>query len=69
MSIKFDENEGGSQFTQKIDVLEMIINLLREHEEKFGYLVERLEIVTRIIAPNNIDRGVGVLDDIEVEGT
>ena len=30
-------------FTEKIDVLDMIINILREHEEKLDELVTRLE--------------------------
>ena len=32
-----------SRFTEKIDVLDLIINLLREHEEKLDKLVTRLE--------------------------
>ena len=30
-------------YTEKIDVLELIINILREHEEKLDELVARLE--------------------------
>jgi len=30
-------------YTEKIDVLDLIINILREHEEKLDELVERLE--------------------------
>ncbi|MBA7490042.1 hypothetical protein ES702_00576 [subsurface metagenome] len=30
-------------FTEKIDVLELLINILREHEEKLDELVTRLE--------------------------
>ena len=30
-------------YTEKIDVLDMIINILREHEEKIDELVTRLE--------------------------
>jgi len=32
-------------FTQRIDVLDMLINILREHEEKLDRLVERLEVL------------------------
>ena len=30
-------------YTEKIDVLDLLINILREHEEKLDKLVERLE--------------------------
>ncbi|GAH74145.1 unnamed protein product [marine sediment metagenome] len=30
-------------YTEKIDVLDMLINILREHEEKLDELVTRLE--------------------------
>ena len=30
-------------FTEKIDVLDLIINVVKEHEEKLDELVERLE--------------------------
>jgi CheY-like chemotaxis protein len=36
-------------FTEKIDVLDLLINILREHEEKLDTLVERLEIVSQTI--------------------
>lgn len=36
-------------FTEKIDVLDLLINILREHEEKLDTLVERLEIVSHTI--------------------
>jgi CheY-like chemotaxis protein len=36
-------------FTEKIDVLDLLINILREHEEKLDNLVERLEIVSQTI--------------------
>jgi len=32
-----------SRFTEKIDVLDLLINLLREHEEKLDELIIRLE--------------------------
>lgn len=36
-------------YTEKIDVLDLLINILREHEEKLDELVERLEIVSQVI--------------------
>ena len=33
-------------FTEKIDVLDMLITILREHEEKLDELVNRLETAT-----------------------
>lgn len=36
-------------YTEKMDVLDLIINILREHEETLDALVERLEAVTDII--------------------
>lgn len=33
-------------FTEKIDVLDMLINILREHEEKLDELTTRIEIAT-----------------------
>ena len=36
-------------FTEKIDVLDLLINILREHEEKLDTLVERLEVVSQTI--------------------
>lgn len=36
-------------YTEKMDVLDMLINILREHEEKLDVFVERLEVVTAII--------------------
>ena len=40
-------------FTEKVDVLDLLVNILREHEEKLDELVSRLEAV----APNpNADR-------------
>lgn len=32
-------------FTEKVDVLDLLINVLREHEEKLDTLVERMETV------------------------
>ena len=31
------------RFTQQVDVLDLVINLLREHEEKLDELITRLE--------------------------
>jgi CheY-like chemotaxis protein len=39
-------------FTEKIDVLDLLINILREHEEKLDSLVDRLEIVSQTIQRN-----------------
>jgi CheY-like chemotaxis protein len=36
-------------FTEKIDVLDLLINILREHEEKLDTIVDRLEIVSQTI--------------------
>jgi len=32
-------------FTEKVDVLDLLINILREHEEKLDELVQRIEAV------------------------
>ena len=32
-------------YTEKIDVLDLIINVVKEHEEKLDQLVERLEVI------------------------
>lgn len=34
-----------SEYTQKIDVLDLLINIIRDHEEKLDELVEGLELV------------------------
>ncbi len=39
-------------FTEKIDVLDLIINVLNEHEKKMDLLVERLELIVDIIEGN-----------------
>ncbi len=39
-------------FTEKIDVLDLLINILREHEEKLDTLVDRLEVVSQTIQRN-----------------
>ncbi len=31
------------RFTEQIDVLDLLINILREHEEKLAKLIKRLE--------------------------
>jgi CheY-like chemotaxis protein len=35
--------------TEKIDVLDLVINVINEHERKLDELVERLELVTKIL--------------------
>lgn len=42
-------------YTEKMDVLDMLINVIREHEEKLDELVSRLERVVEIDKPNKID--------------
>jgi len=32
-------------YTEKIDVLDLIINVVKEHEERLDMLVERLELI------------------------
>lgn len=32
-------------FTEKIDVLDLLINIIKKHEEKLDQLVERIEIL------------------------
>ena len=36
-------------FTEKIDVLELLINLLKEHEDKLDKIVEKMEIIDQTI--------------------
>jgi len=36
-------------FTEKIDVLDLLINILREHEEKLGEIIERLENLSDLV--------------------
>ena len=36
-------------FTEKIDVLDLVINVLNEHERKLDLLVERLEIIVEFL--------------------
>ena len=46
-------------FTEKIDVLDLLINILREHEEKLDELVARLEVVSQTIQKDpNLRRSV-----------
>jgi CheY-like chemotaxis protein len=46
-------------FTEKIDVLDLLINILREHEEKLDELVARLEVVSQTIQKDpNLKRSV-----------
>jgi len=44
-------------FTEKIDVLDLLINILKEHEEKLDKLVERLEnTVAYLLAGDDASR-------------
>ena len=36
-------------FTDKVDMLDLLINVLREHEEKLDELVERMEKIGDIV--------------------
>ena len=53
-------------FTEKVDVLDLLVNILREHEEKLDELVSRLEALAP--APRTdpardvISRAYGPLD-------
>jgi len=38
-------------FTEKIDVLDMIINVLNEHEQKLDEITERLEFIVESLTP------------------
>lgn len=49
-------------FTEKMDVLDLLINVLSEHEEKLDDLVERLEM---IIEAKDPDTPLRDLDNIE----
>jgi len=46
-------NKMNMSYTEKIDVLDMIITILREHEEKIDLLVERLETVADRLDPQD----------------
>jgi CheY-like chemotaxis protein len=58
-------------FTEKIDVLDLLINILREHEEKLDELVERLEIVSDTVRRDptlrrsllEFERGISIEDE------
>ena len=39
-------------FTEKIDVLDLLIHLLRENEEKLESLIEKMEIIDQTINKN-----------------
>jgi len=45
-------------YTEKLDVLDLLINILREHEEKLDELVSRLEAedLRRYGPPSEADR-------------
>jgi len=46
----FNNDEGYSKFPEKIDVLELIISILGEHEKKLDELVTKLEVVTEVLS-------------------
>lgn len=43
-----------SKFTEKIDVLDLLINIIREHEEKLDELVERLEATVAVCLETSV---------------
>ena len=45
-------------FTEKIDVLELLIELLHEHEQKLDSLTEKLEIVNQTISQASIQNRI-----------
>jgi len=68
MAIKkynFDKDE--NNFVEKIDVLDLLVNILKEHEQKFEELVEQLERVTYVLSKNKLNMGTDILDDLEDE--
>ena len=44
--------DGDNRFTEKIDVLDLLINIIKEHQEKLDALVERMEIIATVIEAN-----------------
>jgi len=36
-------------FTEKIDVLDLLINIIKEHEQKLDEITERLETITEAL--------------------
>ena len=52
-------------FTEKIDVMDLIINVLREHEEKLDEIVERFEKLDKLVErlEKAIDRCPAAKDD------
>ena len=45
------KGERKMSFTEKIDVLDLIINTLNEHEQKLDELTERLEVIIETVTP------------------
>lgn len=51
MVVRSSDSDGGSpSFPQKIDVLELIITILGEHEKKLDELVTKLEVIARVLS-------------------
>jgi len=40
-------------YTEKIDILDMLIKMFVEHEQKLDWLVNRIEVVADQLAPQN----------------
>lgn len=54
-------------FTEKIDVLELLISLLQEHEQKLDSLVEKLEIVDQTIKQSPLQRKSSIYEGTFIE--
>ena len=54
-------------FTEKIDVLELLIELLHEHEQKLDSLTEKLEIVHRTISQAPIHNPISLYEGTLLE--
>ena len=56
-------------FTEKIDVMDLIINVLREHEEKLDEIVERFEKLEGLVErfEKAVDRCPAAKEDLREE--
>jgi len=52
MVLKSFKDEGDPRYGQKVDVLDLLINLLREHEEKLDEITTKLEIISDTMSKN-----------------
>jgi len=44
------KDEGDPRFTEKIDVLDLLINIIKEHEEKLDEITTKLETISEIMS-------------------